>query len=56
MDSKQTLIAQMAATVMTKVMTNSPEQNKMYAKQSVAAAVEIYEIVEHEVKAAEIVP
>lgn len=46
MDAKQTLICQMAATVMTKVMTNSVDQNKIYAKQAVQAAQEIYQIVE----------
>lgn len=51
LDQKQTLICQMAATVMTKVMTNSVEQNRGYAMQSVKAAIEIYEIVERDVKA-----
>lgn len=52
MDAKQTLICQMAATVMTKVMTNSVEQNNAYAMQAVKAAVAIYDIVDTTVKAA----
>lgn len=50
MDAKGTLICQMAATVMTKVMTNSETQNKEYASQAVKAAVAIYDIVEKTVK------